>query len=33
MSKFCQNCGMVANDGDKFCPKLYCIDLLFTVRG
>ncbi len=21
MSKFCQNCGMAANDGDKFCPK------------
>lgn len=21
MSKFCQNCGMAANDGDKFCPR------------
>lgn len=36
MSKFCQNCGMAANDGDKFCPKcgtkLYDLQELAVIQ-
>jgi len=30
LSKFCQNCGMAANDNDKLCPK--CGTKLYNVQ-